>query len=152
MAWIAEWKNPPASAFKSERELLEDDLRACPGRWARVQRAMKSKTAYSSWRKQGFEAVTAPAETNPELWDVYARAPGEWKDADATASPSAAPAKSPAGPAPKPLVAQKVTRARPEAQGTHGRPSSGSAEDLTPEKVAAQLKARRDALRSGSRG
>lgn len=139
-----EWMEPPAEAFMSTRELVVKELKKNPGRWARVLKDRKSRAGTTWWRDQRLEVVVAPAASAPELFDVFARAPGRpgqvLRDGGDEVSKS------------KPLVAQKVTRARPEAQGTPGRPSSGSAEDLTPEKVAAQLKARRDALRSGSRG
>ncbi len=125
MAWTVEWKIPPASAFKSDRELLEDDLRECPGRWARVQRDMKSKTAYSSWRKAGFEAVTAPAESAPDRWDVYARAPGIWPPGDPEPEKAPTPAKA-KGRAPRKTA---NTSARAKSPTTAPEPVDAAAED-----------------------
>ncbi len=106
MAWTVEWKQPPASAFLSERDQMVEDLKAQPGRWARVKKDMKSKTGIGVWKKAGLEAVTAPAESDPALFDYYARAP-ETPAAAVTAAPPA-PAKAKKAP----LVTQRVAKAR----------------------------------------
>lgn len=69
-----DWKEPPAAVLLTATELVAAELKANPGRWARVAKDLKSKRA-APWKKLGLEVVTAPAESDATLWDVYARAP-----------------------------------------------------------------------------
>ncbi|MHA7270420.1 hypothetical protein [Arthrobacter sp. HLT1-20] len=71
MALEVDWREPPLST----EERLKDLLKHHPGRWARVKIDMASPTSRSAWRKEGFEAESHPAESNPKKYDIYARWP-----------------------------------------------------------------------------
>lgn len=71
MALEVDWREPPLSA----EERLKGLLKHHPGRWARVKIDMASPTSRSAWRKEGFEAESHPAESNPKKFDIYARWP-----------------------------------------------------------------------------
>lgn len=69
-----EWAEPPA-AKTGRRGVINElgpELKAEPGRWARVETATYSSRPHA-WRKKGFEAV---ARKNADgTYDVYARWP-----------------------------------------------------------------------------
>ncbi|MDI3331440.1 MAG: hypothetical protein QJR09_12035 [Micrococcus sp.] len=116
-----EWKAPPAEAFMSDRDLLVTELKKRPGAWARIQKGMKAKTGVGKWKALGLEVIPAPAESDPKRWDIYARAP-EPAQKTTVVVQNISPGTAQPGPKAKepqtaskktPLVAQKVTKARP---------------------------------------
>lgn len=71
MALEIDWREPPLSL----EDRVKAELKKNPGRWARIKTGMKSATGKFAWRKEGFDAESAPSETDAKLFDIYVRWP-----------------------------------------------------------------------------
>lgn len=60
-------------------DAVVDGLKVQPGRFAAVEAGAHSRACANKWRLRGCETRTFPSETQPGLFDIYAR----WPDADA---------------------------------------------------------------------
>lgn len=92
MALKIDWREPPPSA----EDRLRAELKANPGRWARIKTNMSSPTSCTPWRKEGFEAQAAPAEEQEHRFDIYVRWPATKTSRPATAKAPPAPKRAPA--------------------------------------------------------
>lgn len=77
-----EWAEPPPSKHgfgrAAEITAIVEGLKEHPGRWAAVQRAIRSSSGATTWIKRGCEAVSRRDETavgEKPTWTVYARWP-----------------------------------------------------------------------------
>jgi hypothetical protein len=71
-----EWKEPPSPAQAAYEPILRE-LKARPGKWARVQKGRSTTSGTASWNKLGCEAKAHrinPGE-KPPAYDIYVRWP-----------------------------------------------------------------------------
>jgi hypothetical protein len=106
-----EWMDPPSPAQAAYEPVLRE-LKARPGKWARVQKDRSTTSGTASWAKLGCEAKahrTNPGE-KPAKYDIYVR----WPELKTEPRPVARPAL----PNPKvmPIDHGKIERASREAE------------------------------------
>lgn len=71
-----EWRDPPTPAAAAYEPILRE-LRARPGKWARVQKDRSTSNGAASWAKLGCEAkaIRANPGEKPPRYDIYVRWP-----------------------------------------------------------------------------
>lgn len=119
-AFKLEWMEPPTPTQAAYEPILRE-LKAHPGKWARVQTSRSSTSGTAAWKKLGCEAKhhrTNPGEKSPR-YDIYVRWP-ELKNGPAVPVGAArpVPVARPAlpNPAVTPIDHGKIERASREAE------------------------------------
>jgi hypothetical protein len=73
-----DWKEPPEQKRRrrpTNYQQLRLTLKENHGRWARVSKALNDPSTTSRWRRYGFEAEWAEAQSDSTKYDIYARWP-----------------------------------------------------------------------------
>lgn len=117
-----EWMDPPSPSQQAYDPILRE-LKARPGKWARVMKDRSGTAGQAGWQKQGCETKahrTNPGEKPPK-YDIYVRWPelkSEPRPIRDAAAKGVAHTPPPALPQPKvtPIDHAKVERASREAE------------------------------------